>query len=85
VVGIFAFSLTAAEAISKLGIFFWFGLGFGLPLLALSFLSGATQRWVTRQFAQHARLINLVGGVLLVGIGILDLWSNWDLIRTFLG
>lgn len=40
VVGIFAVSLTATEAISKLAIFWWFGLGFGLPLLALSLLSG---------------------------------------------
>lgn len=85
VVGIFTLSLTAGEAVSKLTIFLWFGLGFGLPLLALSFLSGAAQRWVTRQFAQHARLINIVGGVLLVGIGIYDFWTNWDLIRSFLG
>ena len=85
VVGIFALSLTAGEAISKLGIFLWFGLGFGLPLLALSFLSGAAQRWITRLFARHARLINLIGGLLLVGISLYDLGSNWDLIRTFWG
>lgn len=84
VVGIFTLSLTAGEAASKLAVFLWFGLGFGLPLLALSFLSGAAQRWITRQFAQHARLINVVAGVLLVGIGLYDLWSNWDLIQTFL-
>lgn len=85
VVGIFTLSLTAGEAVSKLGVFLWFGLGFGLPLLALSFLSGAAQQWITRQFAQHARTINLVGGLLLVGIGLYDLWSNWELIGTFLG
>jgi cytochrome c-type biogenesis protein len=85
VVGIFALSLTAGEAISKLGVFLWFGLGFGLPLLALSFLSGAAQRWITRQFAMHARLINLLGGVLLIGIGVYDLWSNWELIAVYLG
>ena len=51
VVGIFALSLTTGEALSKLGVFLWFGLGFGFPLLALSFLSGAAQRWITRQFA----------------------------------
>jgi cytochrome c-type biogenesis protein len=85
VVGIFTLSLTAGEAIGKLGIFLWFGLGFGLPLLALSFLSGAAQRWLTRQFAQRARLINFIGGTLLVGIGIYDLWSNWELIQAFLG
>jgi cytochrome c-type biogenesis protein len=84
VVGIFTLSLTASEAAGKLSVFLWFGLGFGLPLLALSFMSGAAQRWITRQFALHARLINVVAGLLLVGIGIYDLASNWDLIRTFL-
>jgi cytochrome c-type biogenesis protein len=83
VVGIFALSFTAAEALDKLQLFLWFGLGFGLPLLALSFLSGTVQRWITRQFAVRARLINLIGGVLLVGIGLYDLASNWDLIRAF--
>ena len=63
VVGIFTLSLTVGEAFSKLGIFLWFGLGFGLPLLALSLLSGAAQRWITRQFALHARMINIIGGV----------------------
>ena len=83
VVGIFALSLTAAEALSKLNIFFWFGMGFGIPLLLLSLLSGAAQRWITRQFAMRARLINAIGGILLVGVGIYDLAINWDLIRTF--
>jgi cytochrome c biogenesis protein CcdA len=62
-----------------------FGLGFRLPLLALLFLSGATQRWLTRQFAQRAQLINVVGSTLLVSVGVYDLWSNWELIRTFPG
>ncbi len=39
VVGIFALSLTASEALNQLAVFLWFGVGFGLPLLALSFLS----------------------------------------------
>lgn len=84
VVSIFALSFTAAEFLSKLNIFFWFGMGFGIPLLILSFLSGAAQRWITRQFAQQARLINLVSGVLLIGVGIYDLASNWELISAFL-
>ncbi len=85
VVGIFALSLTATEAVNQLAIFLWFGLGFGLPLLLLSFLSGSAQRWITRQFALHARLINTIGGLLLVGIGLYDLWSNWDSLRLFWG
>jgi threonine/homoserine/homoserine lactone efflux protein len=51
--------------------------------LLLSFLSGASQRWITRQFAQRARLINLVSGLLLVAVGIYDLISNWPLIQAF--
>ena len=85
VVGIFALSLTAGEALGKLGIFLWFALGFGLPLLGLSLVLGAAQRWITRGFARHARLINIVAGVLLVGIGVFDFWSNWGLITAFLG
>jgi cytochrome c-type biogenesis protein len=84
VVGLFTYSLTAAEVLSKLSIFFWFGLGFGIPLLALSLLSGAAQRWIVRFFAQHARAVNLVGGVLLIGVGLYDFISNWDLVKTYL-
>lgn len=85
VVGIFAISLTAGEAAGRLSTFLWFGLGFGLPLLALSLLSGAAQRWIARLFARHARAINWVGGLLLVGIGVYDLWVNRDLLLTFIG
>jgi cytochrome c-type biogenesis protein len=84
VVSIFALSLTTAEFFSKLNIFFWFGMGFGIPLLVLSFFSGAAQRWITRQFAQRARLINLVSGMLLVGVGMYDLAINWELISAYL-
>ncbi|MFH2038294.1 MAG: cytochrome c biogenesis protein CcdA [Chloroflexota bacterium] len=85
VVGIFALSLTAAEAFSKLNIFLWFGLGFGLPLLALSLLSGALQRNITRWLARNSRLVNIVGGLLLVGIGIYDFLANLELIRLVIG
>lgn len=85
VVGIFAISLTTTEALSRLGVFFWFGIGFGLPLLALSLISGALQRSITRWLAQHSRLINIIGGVLLIGIGIYDFLLNLPLIRLILG
>lgn len=85
VVSIFALSLTFGEAFDKLVVFFWFGMGFGLPLLALSFLSGAAQRWITRQFALRSRWINLFSGLLLIAVGAYDLWTNWELITAFLG
>jgi len=84
VVGIFAFSLTAGEVLSKLAVFFWFGIGFGIPLLALSLLSGALARRITRVFAVHARTVNRIGGILLLAAGLYDLWSNWGLITAFL-
>jgi len=83
VVSIFALSLTASEAFNQLSVFFWFGMGFGIPLLLLSFLSGAAQRWITRQFAMRARLINVVSGLLLVGVGIYDLSANWPLLQSY--
>lgn len=85
VVSVFALSLTFGEAFDKLVVFFWFGMGFGLPLLVLSFLSGTAQRWITRQFALHSRVINFSSGLLLVGVGIYDLNSNWEMLSAFWG
>lgn len=83
VVSIFALSLTLGDALSTLNVFFWFGMGFGIPLLVLSFLSGAAQRWITRQFALHSRLINILSGLLLLAVGIYDLVLNWPLISAY--
>jgi cytochrome c-type biogenesis protein len=84
VVSIFALSLTAGEAFSKIWLFLWFGLGFGMPLLLLSLLTGALQRQLTRLFARHSRLVNIIGGVLLIGVAIYDLAQNWAVLRLSL-
>jgi cytochrome c-type biogenesis protein len=83
VVGIFALSFTAGEALSKLWVFLWFGLGFGLPLFVLSLLSGALQRQLTTLFARHSRVVNIIGGLLLIGVAIYDVSKNWDMLRLF--
>jgi cytochrome c-type biogenesis protein len=83
VVSIFALSLSTTQTLEQLSIFLWFGLGFGLPLLLLSFISGAAANWITRAFARRARLINVISGLLLVGIGIYDLVINWEMISSF--
>jgi cytochrome c-type biogenesis protein len=83
VVSIFALSFTAEEFLGRLSVFFWFGVGFGLPLLVLSLLSGAAQRSITRTFARHERLINVIGGLLLIGIAAYDFWQNWELIQVY--
>jgi cytochrome c-type biogenesis protein len=82
-VSIFAVSLTAGEALSKLWVFVWFGLGFGLPLVILSLFSGALQCRLTSLFARHSRMINMLGGVLLIGIALYDLGQNWRMLRAF--
>jgi cytochrome c-type biogenesis protein len=83
VVSIFALSFTAAEAFSQLWVFLWFGLGLGLPLLILSFLSAALQRQLTTLFARHGRLINVIGGLILIGIAFYDLSKNWEFLQLF--
>lgn len=80
VVAIFAYSFTAGEVLAKLSVFFWFGLGFGFPLLLISILSGSLQRKITRFFAIHSRKVNLAGGILLVTAAIYDIAVNFDLI-----
>jgi len=82
VVSIFVLSLSAGDAVNRLSVFLWFGLGFGLPLLILSLLAGGSQRQLTQLLARHTRAINLIAGVLLVGIGIYDLALNWELVST---
>jgi len=83
VVSVFALSLTLGEAFDKLAVVLWFSIGFGLPLLMLSILSGALQRQLAELFAHHNRMIYWVGGLLLVGIAIYDLAQNWTMLRLF--
>jgi cytochrome c biogenesis protein CcdA len=84
VVAIFALSLTAGEAFSQLWTFLWFGLGLGMPLLILSFLSDAIQRQLTTLFARYSRTFTFIGGLLLIGVALYDLAKNWDLLKLFL-
>jgi cytochrome c-type biogenesis protein len=83
VVSIFTLSLTVGEVVDKLLVFLCFGVGLGLPLLILSLLSGGLQRQSTRLFARHHRLINAIGGFLLIGIVIYDLTLNWGMLKLF--
>jgi cytochrome c-type biogenesis protein len=82
-VAIFAISFTLQEAFAKFWVFIWYGLGFGLPLLILSLLSGSLRRQLTIQFARHSRFLNRVGGILLIAIAIYDVMQNWDMLRFF--
>jgi cytochrome c-type biogenesis protein len=83
VVSIFALSLTVGEAFSTLWVFLWFGVGFGTPLFILSLVSGALQHRLTFLFARDSRLINAIGGLLLMGIAIYDIVQNSEMLLLF--
>lgn len=83
VVAIFALSLNVQEAFGSLWVFLWFGLGFGVPLLILSLFSGTLQHRLTRLFARQSRLVNTIGGVLLVAVAVYDLRQNWSMLVAF--
>jgi cytochrome c-type biogenesis protein len=84
VVSVFALSLTVADTANQLWVFLWFGIGLGMPLLILSLLSGVYQRQLTSLFTRYSRPINIMGGLLLVGIALYDLSKNWQMMRLFL-
>jgi cytochrome c-type biogenesis protein len=83
VVSIFTLSFTLDEAFNQFGVFLWFGLGLGIPLLIISLLSGALQRQLTLFFARHSRAVNFIGGLLLISIAVYDLNKNWAFLQIF--
>lgn len=88
--GAFALSLVAysvglAETLPRILTFIAFGLGFGLPLVLLSLLAGARRQQVVRFITSHHRAIEVVGGLLLIGVGVGDLILNRDSILLTFG
>ena len=85
VVGIFAFSLTAGEALSKLAVFFWFGSGLWHPaagaLAPLRLAAAPDHPPVRRAFAQGQP----GGWLFLLGVGLYDLWLNREMLLAFFG
>jgi cytochrome c-type biogenesis protein len=81
---IFAQSLTTTDLVRQIGIFFVFGLGFGLPLLGLALLGQSQQQRIVRLFARHHRWVNWLAGVLLVGVGLYGLWQEWEMLSLYL-
>jgi cytochrome c-type biogenesis protein len=75
-VGIFAFSLTIGDALSRLLFFVAFGIGFGLPLFVLGSLGQLRGRQVARLLVRYERPIQVVVGLVLVGAGLWDLTIN---------
>lgn len=65
-----------------LGLAFSIGLGIPFLLVALGL------NWVTGSMAflkRHIRLVNIIGGALLVAVGILMVTGVWQLLMSELG
>lgn len=84
-ISLLGISLGVADAVGKVGTFVVFGLGFGLPLVVLSLLAGMRSQQIVRWIALHHRGFELVAGVLLVAVGLVDLADKWDSILLTLG
>ncbi len=79
-----AVSLSSTSAVSAFAVFLSFGLGLGLPVVIVSFLSRAQGDWLVRWFARHNRSMNLLAGVLLIGVAIYDLVIVLPFLRLYL-
>jgi cytochrome c-type biogenesis protein len=84
-VSLLAISIGIGDAVGKLATFFVFGLGFGLPLVVLSLLAGTRSREIVAWIVAHRRPVELVAGVALVVVALVDLADKWENIRLTLG
>lgn len=84
-VSLLGISLGVSDAISRIGTFVLFGLGFGLPLVILSLLAGVRAQAAIRWIVARHRAIEVVAGVLLVAVAVVDLVDKWDSIRITFG
>jgi cytochrome c-type biogenesis protein len=80
---VLALSFTTGTAARGALLAFVYGLGIGIPFLAVAF---AVDRGVTLfGFARrHARLITRIGGVLLITVGLLEVTGAWTAAMAWL-
>jgi cytochrome c-type biogenesis protein len=84
VISIFTLSLGILGFLEQLIFFLIFGLGFGLPLLALSLLPKEWSELMLLQFTRHSRLVSRLSGVALIAFGVWNLRASWELLSLVL-
>lgn len=80
VISIFSLSLGILGFLEQLLFFTIFGLGFGLPLLALSFLPKELSERMLRRLTRHSSLITRLSGLALLAFGFWNLPASWELL-----
>lgn len=66
----------SSELADGLVYFFFFGLGFGWPLVLLPLLAAPAQQTITRFLTRHHRLITRSSGVLLLVVAFVGWWVD---------
>ena len=84
-VSLLGISLGVPDAVGKVGTFVVFGFGFGLPLVLLSLVAGLRGREIVRWIVMRHRAIEVVAGVVLIVVAVVDLVDKWPLVATTLG
>ena len=84
-VSIFTLSLSVGSFTEKLLFFLAFGLGFGVPLLAISLLAEGRQRSLMSLFTRHYAVVSRVAGAILVAVGAWDFSVNLPSVLLYLG
>jgi cytochrome c-type biogenesis protein len=67
---LFAVSASTASFILNLFNFILFGIGMALPLLVFAFISAAKSQIVIGFLTKQKRLINLIAGIIMLGISL---------------
>lgn len=66
----------SGELVDGLVYFFFFGLGFGWPLVLLPLLAAPAQQTMTRFLTRHHRVITILSGLLLLGVAAAGYWFD---------
>ena len=67
---LFAISTSTLSFLTNLLNFLFFGIGMGLPLLILAFVSAASGKGVIGFLTKYKRAINLIAGIIMLGIAL---------------
>jgi len=67
---VFVYSTTITSFLGKIFLFGVFGLGFGLPLIALSVISASKGSWLIEKLNKYKAIINRIAGILIVILGL---------------
>lgn len=84
-VSIFTLSLSVGSFAERLLFFLAFGLGFGVPLFAISLLAEGRQRALLGLFTRNYAVLSRIAGVILIAVGLFDLQANLPFVRLYLG